>query len=162
MKIPKPDKVRMCDNCEQYPVGLILEDRLISSHERLCLENDIIPSGTSVYFGNFRAISGEGKLFSLDLLGISIVLCKNCCLLDKDEIIPAVVKKPRILQEAIKSYEIWIKLKEQDVADSEKKKQSRIKELKSVNGEIQKDNDLLKKFQERKEMFSRELKNNPV
>ena len=128
---------RMCDSCEKKAVGIILWPLPISDHERKCLKKNIIPYGvSSVSFNFIRVQQDEESVIPIPLWNISVVLCGECCLKDREETMNAVAVKPRILQEAIESTQIYIDELIRGISDKEKEAENLAEKIKRLTDDI--------------------------
>lgn len=152
---------RMCDSCENKSVGLVLDVVIPTPHAEKCLANNIIPSGIDVtLFKLIRAKRDEGEVIGLDVLGIAVVLCRECCLKNRDEVLAAIAEKPRILQEAIKSHQIWIEDIIQGISEKEGERKVLVEKIKKVVAGIRSDNEFLAGMQKSKTELEYYLRKN--
>ena len=150
---------RMCDFCEEKKVGLVLDPRPILAQENKCLENNIIPSGVNVMFTRLiRAKRDEGIIVALPILGISVVLCKECSLKNREEALNIIIEKPRILQEAIRSRQISIDVITQDISEREKEKEALIGKIKNIVTDVRSKKQLLTIIQKSKKRLGEDLR----
>ena len=128
---------RMCDSCEEKMVGLLLWPRPIYARERKCLAKNIIPSSINLMLPkSLQTQADEETAIAFPLLRISVVLCKECSLKDREETLKAIAEKPRILEEAIESHQIDIDELIHEISEAEEKKEALAKEMKKVDERI--------------------------